>query len=30
MKKIEGKIKELDKTMGNLDIGEVMSHLDLD
>jgi hypothetical protein len=30
MEKIEGKIEELDKTMGNLDIGEAMRHLDLD
>jgi hypothetical protein len=30
MEKIEGKIEELDETMGNLDIGEAMGHLDLD
>jgi hypothetical protein len=28
--KIEGKFEKLDETMGNLDIGEAMSHLDLD
>jgi hypothetical protein len=30
MEKIEGKIEELDETMGNLNIGEAMGHLDLD
>jgi hypothetical protein len=28
--KLEGKFEKLDETMGNLDIGEAMSHLDLD
>jgi hypothetical protein len=30
MEKIEEKIEELNETMGNLDIGEAMGHLDLD
>jgi hypothetical protein len=30
MEKREEKIEELDKLMGNLDIGEAMGHLDLD